>query len=410
MAHRRAGKTVAAVQRLILSALNAKREAARCAYIAPTFGQAKDVAWEYIKRLAAPVLQGEPHETELRVTLVNGAVIRLYGAENYDRMRGLYFDDAVLDEYADMDPRVWPEVVRPALSDRQGRALFIGTPKGRNLFWSVYDRAQGDPDWTALMLRASESGLLPSSELDAARRDMTPEQYGQEYECSFDAAIMGAYFARELAEAEANGRIAEVGFDALLPVHTAWDLGIGDSTAIWFFQVLAGEVRVIDHYENHGQTLAHYVAEIVARGYPQGVDYVPHDARVRSLETGRTRVETLVSLGRKPRLVTDHKLMDGINAARLTIPRMWFDAHRCAQGIEALRQYREDYDDKQRVFRGRPKHDWTSHTADAFRYLCVAWREMAPEPAKPPSRIVSVGPTNTATFDDLWATAPKRRR
>jgi phage terminase large subunit len=380
VAHRRAGKTVAAIQRLILSAISTDREHARCAYIAPTYRQAKDVAWDYLKRFAQPIAT-DIHESELRITLHNGARIRLYGAENADAMRGLYHDDVVLDEYADMAPSVWPLIVRPTLSDRQGNALFIGTPKGRNTFFEIFEAAASDVDWSRLSLRASETGLLPDAELASARRDMTQEAYAQEYECSFDAAILGAYFASEIADLERAGRIHDVPHDPVIPVHTAWDLGIGDSTAIWFFQVVGKDIHVIDHYESHGHGLPHYAEVIRAKGWRIGHHYVPHDAHARDLGTGRTRVETLKTLfGAYPRVLLQGNVMDGINAARMTLPRCRFDAARCKDGLEKLRQYRADYDERTRAFRNAPRHDFTSHSADAFRYLAMAWREMAPAP------------------------------
>lgn len=382
VAHRRAGKTVACINDLIRAAATCRKPDGRFAYIAPLFNQSKDVAWTYLKKYAAPLLSSPPNESELRVDLINGARIRLYGADNPDRLRGLYLDGAILDEYADMHPGVWGEVIRPALSDRQGWATFIGTPKGRNAFYEMFARAQGGGEWLPLMLRASETGILPAGELDAARADMTPEQYAQEFECSFDAAIVGAYFGKELAQAERDGRIKAVAYDPSLPVHTAWDLGVGDSTAIWFFQVAGAEIRIIDHYESHGQGLQHYAAVLSAKGYRYETDWVPHDARVKELGTGRTRVETMLSLGLRPRVVPAHGLMDGINAARLTIARCWFDADRCKDGLEALRQYQSEYDEKARTFKDTPKHDWTSHTADSFRYMAMAWRELAGD-AKP---------------------------
>jgi hypothetical protein len=264
--------------------------------------------------------------------------------------------------------------------------VFIGTPKGRNAFWEVWERAKREPDWFALMLKASETGLLPPGELHAAKAEMTPEQFEQEFECSFEAAILGAYYAREIAESERAGRVGDVPVDGAVPVHTAWDLGIGDATAIWFFQVVGGDIHVIDHYEAHGHGLPHYAQVLAARGYTYGTHYVPHDARARDLGTGRTRIETLQQLtGRWPHVLRAGDVMDGVNATRLTLPRCRFDAVRCRDGLEALRQYRADFDEKLRAFRDRPRHDWTSHSADAFRYLAMAWREIrpAPQPAKP---------------------------
>ncbi len=381
VAHRRAGKTVACVADLVLDAKFTKKQDARFAYIAPQYNQAKDVAWMYVKRLTSDIPGVKLNESELRADFPNGARIRLYGADNPDRLRGIYLDGAILDEFADMRPSVWGEIVRPMLMDRKGWAAFIGTPKGRNSFYHIYERSRDDEEWFSLILRASESGLISVDELEAARKELTPEQYAQELECSFEAAIIGAYWAKELAEADRAGRIGDVPYEPLLPVHTAWDLGVGDSTAIWFFQVSGKEVRVIDHYENHGQGLPHYAAVLASKPYTYGTDWLPHDAKVRELGTGRTRVETLVGLQRKPRIVPDHKLMDGINAVRQTIPSMWFDAIKCADGLEALRQYRSEFDEKAKTFKHSPRHDWTSHSSDAARYMAMAYREMKAPPA-----------------------------
>ena len=383
VAHRRAGKTVANINDLVYRALTLDKPHGRYAYVAPYLGQGKEVAWEYLQRFSRPIAQ-DINIAELRVVLNNGASIRIHGADNPDRLRGSYLDGVVLDEFADFRPGVWGEVIRPMLADRAGWATFIGTPKGKNEFWERYEKAVVDPEWFTARLLASETGILPADELDAARKDMTPEQYAQEFECSFQAAITGAYFALEMAQAEQEGRITDVAYDDRLLVHTAWDLGIGDATSIWFWQVAGKEIRIIDWHEDHGRSLSHYADVLHSRGYRYGDDWVPHDARVRELGTGRTRVETLASLRRKPRLVPDHRVMDGINAARLTLDRVWFDADRCARGIEALKQYRADFDEKARTFRDAPRHDWTSHSADAFRYLCMAWRELVPEEKRDP--------------------------
>jgi len=395
VAHRRAGKTVACVMDLVDAALRCTKQEGRFAYVAPFYNQAKDAAWTYAKRFTRLVPGAEINESELRIDFAhNGARLRLYGADNYDRMRGGYFDGVILDEYGDMHPAAWPEVIRPMLADRQGWATFIGTPKGRNDFFNVWERAQTAPDWFPMMLRGSESGLLIASELADMRAEMTPEQYEQEIECNFNAAVVGAYYGREIVEAERAGRIGAHEIDPAAPVDTAWDLGIGDSTAIWFFQVAPDGVRFVDHYESHNQPLSHYAAVLKARGYTYGDHWVPHDARVRELGTGRTRVETLGELGIKVRLVPDHKVEDGINAARVGFGKFWFHEVRCRPALEALRQYRSAYDEKLKVFKNAPLHDWTSHTADAFRYAAMAWRTLAP--AEPPKRIDLAAPRTMA--------------
>jgi hypothetical protein len=406
VAHRRCGKTVACINDTVRRGITLERPHGRYAYVAPFLAQAKEVAWEYLKRYAAPLI-GDKNEGELWVELVNGARIRLHGADNPDRLRGNYLDGVVLDEFGDMRPSIWGEIVRPMLADRQGWATFIGTPKGRNEFAKVFERSKSSPEWFSAMLRASQTGILPEAELTSAREEMTPEQYEQEFECSFDAAIIGAYFGKELAQADREGRMRDVHYDPDLPVHTSWDLGIGDPTAIWFWQITGQEIRLIDHYENSGQVIPHYVAEIHARNYRQGVDWVPHDAKIRSAETGRTRVETLVALGREPRVVPDHKLMDGINSARLLLPRCYFNRTKCADGIDALRQYRADYDEKAKTIKDRPRHDWTSHSADAFRYMAMAYQELEaePPPRKEPRLLIDL------MLDELWEIqdSPRRR-
>jgi len=383
VAHRRAGKSVACIMDLIDAALRCKKPDARFGYLAPTYTQAKDVVWNYLKQFTHMIPGTELRESDLSAILPNGSRVRLYGSDNYDRLRGIYLDGVVLDEFADMAPGAWSQVIRPALSDRQGWATFIGTPKGRNGFWEVFDNARRDPEWFTLELRASKTGLIPDHELDSARRDMTPEAYAQEFECSFDAAILGSYFGKELAEAETAGRITKVAYDPILPVYTAWDLGIGDSTAIWFFQISRDGVRVIDHYEASGHGLPHYAAVLASRGYRYETEYLPHDAQARQLGSGRSLRETLAALtNRQPRILPQQNVMDGINAARVTLGSCWFDAERCHDGLEALRAYRADYDERRKAFTDRPRHDWSSHSADSFRYLSMAWREM--EPIKPP--------------------------
>lgn len=363
--HRRFGKTVLGINELVDCAMECQLERPRFAYIAPLYKQAKQVAWDYLK--AYTPFAEAVYESELRVDLPGDRRIQLFGADNPDALRGIYLDGVVVDEYGQMRPVVWTQILRPALADRLGWAIFAGTPKGKNAFADLYEAAVADPDWYAAMFKASETGIVNASELQAARRDMSDEEYEQEFECSFTAAIVGAYYAKELAKADADGRIKAVPYDPSVPVHTAWDLGIGDSNAIWFLQRVANEVHWIDYLENSGQGLDWYVRELQAKPYVYGTHLLPHDAEARELGTGKTRVETLATLGMKVKVVPIHRVDDGIHAVRQWLPLSWFDAQKCERGLEALRNYRREWDEKNGIFRSHPLHDWASHGADAAR-------------------------------------------
>lgn len=382
VAHRRAGKTVACVNELIRAALTCDKPNPRVAYVAPLFKQAKDVAWAYLKEFTRDIPGREVNETELRVDLPNGGRVRLYGADNPDGMRGLYLDACVLDEFADMRPRFLPEVIRPALSDRRGSLTLIGTPKGHNEFYDRWNEAQTDPEWFALMLKASETGIVDGEELKSAQKLMSEAQYAQEYECSFEAAIEGAYYGMAIEKASQEGRIAALPHNPALPVYVALDLGIGDDTSLWFAQRSGGWLHVIDHYATNGQPASHYVDLLRSKPYNYATIFLPHDADNREWANGKSRVETLRSL--KPdydwKVLGKVPVDDGINAVRLMLPNTRFDAEKCKGGLESLRQYRREYDENKRTFKPTPLHDWSSHDADAFRYLAVG---LEPEAAGP---------------------------
>jgi len=386
--HRRFGKTVLAVNHLIKSALTCTKPRPRFAYLAPFRNQAKDIAWSYLKHYTVPVPGREVNESELRIDLPNEAQVRIYGADNEDALRGIYLDGVVLDEYGQMSPTIWGEVIRPLLSDREGWAFFIGTPNGRNQFYELvygseeFAGARKEPSWFFAEYRASETKVLPEAELEDARRTMTADQYAQEYECSFEASIKGAVYSRELAQAQASGRIRPLAFDPKLPVDTSWDLGIDDATAIWFSQTVpGGEIRLLGYYEANGLPLNHYVGVIrecaAAYGYVYGEHFLPHDVEVKELGTGATRLETLRSLGLyNVTVVKRFGLDDGINATRMLLPRCWFDQEKCAKGLDALRNYRWKEPTANQTGRTLPVHDWASHGADAFRTLACAPQRM----------------------------------
>ncbi len=415
VAHRRAGKTVAAVNDIVRAAMFAKSPNPLYAYIAPYRSQAKAVAWDYFKFYAQPITR-EINESELVLELVNGAKIRLFGADNADGMRGLGFDGVYMDEYGDFKPSVFGNVIRPAMSDKGAWGVMAGTPKGKNQFWEIYQTALRDPnDWFLLRLPASQSRLLPESELAAARAQLTEDQYLQEYECSFEAAILGAFYGRELREAQDQGRMTHVPVDEHLPVHTAWDLGYKDDTACWFYQVVGGEIHVVDFFSISGASIADLAGIIRDRGYRYGKHWLPHDAKAKTLASGgKSIIEQLAEfLGvSKLAIVPDLSVQDGIQAVRHMLPRVWFDK-RCEDGIEALRQYQREYDEDKKAFRQTPRHDWTSHPADAFRMLAIAWRQEPTNVTALEPKALIVGPQNQVTLNDMWAAhdrSPRRAR
>ncbi len=370
VAHRRAGKTVALINECIRGALTCSLPNPRFSYIAPYLNQSKAIAWDYLKHYAGAIPGTTFNESELRADLPNGGRVRLFGADNPHALRGLYHDGVILDEFGDMDPEVWSQVIRPALSDRRGWAAFAGTPRGKNAFYEVRNRGlKGDPDWQTWVLKASSTGILSAADLQDARDSMDANTYAREYECDFDASIEGAYYAAEMARAEADKRITRVPYEPTVRVDTWWDLGIDDATAIWFVQDVGKERRLIDYMEVSGEGLASIAKRLDARDYRYGRHILPHDAEARELGTGVSRVETLQALGlRNIEVVPQQSVADGINAVRLMLARCWFDADKCARGIEALKQYRREWDGKRQVWRERPLHDWTSHCADAMRY------------------------------------------
>jgi phage terminase large subunit len=375
--HRRFGKTVFAVNHMIKHVLTCPLPRPRVALIAPTFTQAKRISWDYVKHYAGVIPGVTFNETELRADFPNNGRIMLLSGENPDALRGIYLDLCVFDEYGMQNPRVWGEVVRPALSDREGGAIFLGTPAGHNHFFDILQQAkeqteEGSDQWYWKVAKASETKVVKELELDAAKVQMTPEQYEQEYECSFTAAIIGAYYGKLLAALDDENRITRVPYDPALPVHTAWDLGINDSTAIWFAQVYrGGAVNVIDYYENSGVGLDHYAEVLRQKDYHWGDHLAPHDIEVRELGSGKSRLETAFGLGIRFKVIPKMKIADGINAARMLIPKCYFDREKCNEGLEMLRQYRQEWDDRKRMFRDQPRHDFTSHSADAFRYLAL---------------------------------------
>lgn len=397
---------MAAINDIIRAAITCKSPMPLFGYVAPYRSQAKSVAWDYLKYFSRPIAKST-NEADLIIELLNGAKIRLFGADNADAMRGLGFDGLYLDEYGDFKPSVWGNVVRPALSDKQGWCVFGGTPKGKNQFWDIYETSKRLPnEWFTLSLPASKSNLLPESELQAAQAQLAEDQYLQEYECSFEAAIVGAIWGTEMRKVSEDGRITKVENQIEVKTHTAWDLGHTDDTAIWWYQVIANEIHIVDFFALSGGTIEEFVAKIKEKPYNYGKHYLPHDARARTLASGgKSVIEQMAThLGiNNLAIVPSLSVQDGIQAVRMALPKCWFDAEKCADGIEALRQYQREYDEDKKAFRQTPKHDWTSHPADAMRMLAISWREEPTVKPPDPSKVLIVGPENEVTMNDMWA-------
>jgi phage terminase large subunit len=414
VAHRRAGKTVAMCADLVLGALETSLPKPQFAYLAPQRDQAKRVAWAYLKDLTRPMWSKPPNESELKLTLYNGhgseSTIYVAGADNYDALRGMYFDGVVLDEVGDIRPSAWYTVLRPALSDRRGWAIFAGTPKGKNLFWNLREEARMNPGTHMLLeLPASKTGIIHPDELRDAKAQMTPEAYEVEYECSFDAAVPGAYYAKQIGDAYAEGRIGKHSIDPELKVNLVADLGYTDSCSWWGWQETPDGYRVVDFYEDDNQAIGHYINWVKTRPYKVGEVFLPHDARAKSLQTGKSIIEQFLQNGIQPRLVPEMSLQDGIEAARLILPDCYFDEEPTYDGVDHLRAYMREWDERTQTYRNKPKHDQHSHAADSFRYLALAARK-AVRKSKPTNKIATKGQGAHYQFalDDIWDTAPVR--
>jgi len=386
VAHRRAGKTVACVNELLTRALASRKDRAQFAYIAPYFVQAKQIAWQYLLEYGAGVIT-KKNESELWIEVSNASGstsrIMLFGADNSDRLRGLYLDGVVIDEPADIRPSFFGTIIRPMLADRKGWCVWIGTPKGHNEFYNIHKRSMNEKDWFGMVLKASKSGLLDAAELKDAAKDMTGDQYEQEFECSFEAVIQGSVYGKWIRGAIDKGMAKSGVYDPELPVYTAWDLGFDDLTCILFWQKAGKEIRVIHAYANSGEGIEHYCDYLKSKGYTYQDHFVPHDAANKLMAAGgRSIVQQAHALGVKMRIVAATSQMNSIEAARKTLEFTWWDSIECDEVLEAMLQYQYEYDEERQTFKTKPRHDWTSHFADAYEIIGQVWKELKP-PEKP---------------------------
>ena len=376
--HRRAGKSTALMWRGLKRALVERKPLPRVVHILPYGVMWKRTGlWDQAMRAAMAIPGAEVFKAALAIRLPNGGTWQAGGADNPDSWRGGYADECIIDEFDDTPQTLVPLVIEPMLADRAGVLVRSGTPKGKGLLQAAYDRAKTTPGYSAYLLDYTRTGALPDIAIERLRQEMSEEEFAQEMACSFAAPNSGSYYGKLLNAAETEGRITAVPYDPALRVTTAWDLGIDDATAIWFAQVTkSGQWRLIDYIEDSGAGLDHYARLMQAKPYVYDRHILPHDAEVRDLGSGRSRTQTLASLGVRPvRVMPAQSVADGINAVRMVLPRAWFDAAKCAKGIKALRNYRREWNEAGQTWRSTPVHDFASHGADSMRYLCMALRD-----------------------------------
>jgi hypothetical protein len=287
----------------------------------------------------------------------------------------MYLDGGVGDEYALFRPSVFPQVIRPTLSDRGGWFVFASTPRGKNLFHDVVEESRKDPDWFDLELRADTSGIISPQELAELRKHMDPEEYAQEYLCSFDSALKGAIYAAEINQLFHDGRYKAHIFDENLPTHVIFDLGFTDATVATYWQEHMGSIRVVNVDATTGKDIFHHIEQLqsFSRNAELGTVWLPHDARAKNLQTGRSILEQFVKEDIRPNIVPNHKVRDRLAATRKVFPSITLDSENqgCQDMLEALKGYRRDWDDKKLMFSDVPLHDWCSDYADSFGYMCV---------------------------------------
>jgi len=389
--HRRAGKDDVALH---FAACAAHERVGNYWHCLPEYEQGRKAIWtavnshtgkRRIDEAFPPDLRANTNDNEMFLRFHNGSTWQVIGSDRYDATVGSGVAGITYSEWALSHPGAWG-YHRPILEENNGYALFITTPRGRNHAKTMFDMAMKSPHWFTSLLTARDTEVLSREQLDEALteyialfgRDVGQAQFEQEYNCNFSAAILGAYFALEMMEVRKEKRIIDVEHDPELPVHRAWDIGVRDDTAIWFFQMRGAQILWLDVYGAMTAGVEHYAGVIeqkrMLHGWKDGNDYVPHDAKVLEWGSGRTRVESMVQHGLHPILVPNMSKLDGIEAARRTLPLSIFHP-RCEEiGVAALEQYCRTWDEELKAFKQEEKRNWTTHYADAFRYGSLAWK------------------------------------
>lgn len=376
--HRRSGKDLTIFNWVIKKLLS---EVCTCFYILPTYSQAKKVIWDSITIEGFRFFDYIPDEIvlsknkqELKINLVNGSTLQLIGSDNIDSLVGTNPKIIVFSEYAIQSPAAW-DYLRPILDVNKGYAIFISTPRGKNHFYDLLTMAKANKDkWFSEVLTIKDTGVLNEDDMEQAKKEgMSDELIAQEFYCSFSRGVEGSYYGKLVEKAREEGRICKVPYDTRSLVHTAWDVGYGDSTSIVFWQDCGGECRIIDFYENQGEGIAHYIKQIKDRPYVYGTHYLPHDAGSGSIQTGRTLQDIALEIGLNTTILArEIDIQVGIEAVRNLINVAFIDDKKCNHLLKCLENYHKKFNEKTNSYSDTPVHDWTSHAADCARYMANA--------------------------------------
>lgn len=381
--HRRSGKDKTLIN---LVAKKMYERVGAYYYFFPTYNQGRKILWDGRDKSGFKFMDHIPESirartdnTQMLIETKLGSIFQIIGTDKIDSIVGTNPIGCVFSEYSLQDPSAW-DYMRPILAENGGWAVFNYTPRGENHGYELYQLAQNDPEhWFCQLLTVDDTHVIPQDVLDQERREIIQKDgndalYQQEYMCSFTVPIAGAYYASHLMKAETEGRITTVPIETSLAVDTFWDLGIDDSTTIWFVQTAGQELRIIDYYENSGEGLAFYAKVLQEKGYVYGRHFAPHDIEVRELGSGKSRLETARGLGISFKVAPKLSIEDGIEAGRNILSKCWFDRTKCHKGLNALKSYHKEWDEKNKVYRPHPEHDWSSHGADAFRTFAVSFK------------------------------------
>jgi len=383
--HRRAGKDLLALNRILYSAMF--EAVGTYWHIFPSYAQGAKSVWQetnsegrkYIDYIPQELI-AKKNEKELKITLKNGSIYQIVGSDNPDSLRGAGIKGAVFSEYAEQDPRAWG-TIQPMLLENNGWAMFNFTPKGQNHAYELYKMAQKMPEvWHSEIKTAEETGVFTVEQLEQVKAEILSEGktldfFNQEFLCSFNNPIEGAYYSKIIDDIDKQGRIGNYPHNPALPVYTFWDLGVGDATTIWFAQFIGNEVRIIDYIEDNNRGMNTYIKEVKDKLYIYEQHYAPHDIQIREFTNGKSRLETALELGLRFMIAPKLSIEDGIDAVRAILPKCFFNEATTRRGLLTIKNYKKEFDNKNNTFKLQPKHDWASHGADAFRYLAVSYRE-----------------------------------